>query len=167
MNLLARFLQTFRSPERSFRPKSIKIGGADVKRTICCFCSCGCGIKAFVRGDRLISLEGDEQNPINEGTLCSKGAASAELHASSDRVTRPLYREPRARTWREVSWDFALDRIVAKVRAIRAQTWQAEARRTDGLALLGGAINTNEEAYVFRKLAALLGVVAIEHQARI
>jgi len=167
MGLLARLLRPFRSPERSFRPKSIKIAGADVKRTICCFCSCGCGMKAFVRGEQLISLEGDEQNPINEGTLCSKGAAAAELHTSRDRLTRPLYREPRARTWREVSWDFALERITARLFAIRAQTWRAEARRTDGLALLGGAINTNEEAYVFRKLGALLGVVAIEHQARI
>ena len=32
---------------------------------------------------------------------------------------------------------------------------------------LGGAINTNEETYLYRKMATVLGCHAIEHQARI
>ncbi|MFO0983109.1 MAG: hypothetical protein U1E76_15495 [Planctomycetota bacterium] len=65
-----------------------------------------------------------------------------------------------------MSWDFALDHI-EKLLEIRKRTFDAAARRTDAIALLGGAVNTNEEAYTFRKLAALLGVVAIDTQARI
>lgn len=144
-----------------------KTRGADVKRTICCFCSCGCGMLAHVKGGELVSLEGDPANPINEGTLCSKGAAARELHTAPDRLTRPLRRAPGARAFEPITWDAALDAIARRIHAVRAATWVADARRTDGMGFLGGAINTNEEAYLYRKMATVLGCHAIEHQARI
>jgi formate dehydrogenase major subunit len=124
-------------------------------------------MKAFVKNGRLISLEGDEGNPINEGTLCSKGAAAAELAKTQERLRTPLYRPPFESAWREVSWDFAFQRIAKTIFKIRDETFSRLNKRCDGVAFLGGAINTNEEGYLYRKLAALLGIVSVEHQARI
>ena len=141
--------------------------GVTAKRTVCCFCSCGCGMLGYVRDGRLLSLEGDPENPINEGTLCAKGAAARELHVAPDRLTRPLYRAPGAADFVPISWDDALDRAARACAKARDAAWDATARRSDGLGFLGGAINTNEEAYLYRKMATVLGCHAIEHQARI
>lgn len=156
--------------------KTAKTTGTTVKRTICTFCSCGCGMLAFVKDGKLRSLEGDYDNPINEGTLCSKGAAAAELSRHRDRLRQPLYRAPRSVEWQPVGWDWALDSIARKVVALRKNNWRATERvdgrpvpanRTDALAFIGGAINTNEEAYLYKKMATLLGTYYVEHQARI
>ena len=140
-------------PEDGFRPRSCKTRGIEVRRTVCCFCSCGCGMNASVKDGRLLSLEGDPVNPINEGTLCSKGAAAAGLHRSDDRLTTPRIREPGAADFRPATWDEALDRIAARWSDILRRTWKPEAARSDALGMLGGAVNTNEEAYSYRKLA--------------
>ena len=39
--------------------------------------------------------------------------------------------------------------------------------RTDAIAFLGGAQNTNEECYLFQKASRLLGIPWVEHQARL
>ena len=54
-------------PVEQFPVRSLKTAGVTRRRTICCFCSCGCGMNAFVRDGRLLALEGDSDNPINEG----------------------------------------------------------------------------------------------------
>lgn len=156
--------------------KTAKTADTAIKRTICTFCSCGCGMLAFVKDGKLKSLEGDYGNPINEGTLCSKGAAAAELARHDDRLTQPLYRAPGATEWQPVDWEWAMDRIAEKIVSLRRQHWLAReevdgreypANRTDALAFIGGAINTNEEAYLYKKLATLVGTYYVEHQARI
>lgn len=162
----------------SDRPQGfpLKTHGAQLRRTVCCFCSCGCGMVGSVRDGKLLALEGDARNPINEGTLCSKGAAAAQLHTAPDRLTHPMRRAPGGRDFAPIPWDEALDRVTAAIRRARDSSWKVtesyggrdvSAARTDALAFLGGAINTNEEAYLFRKLATLLGSHCIEHQARI
>ena len=55
----------------------------------------------------------------------------------------------------------------------RDETWQEEtedgnpAKRTLGLANLGGATLDNEENYLIKKLMTGLGIVQVENQARI
>ncbi len=141
--------------------------GAETRRSICCFCSCGCGIEAKVRDEKLLFLEGDPRNPINEGTLCSKGAAAAGLHTHPDRLVQPRVRRAGSKTWESVSWPDALRSVAERLYDLRDDSWHAGGNRADGLAFLGGAVNTNEEAYLFKKLASLLGVIGVEHQARI
>lgn len=144
-----------------------KTRGLTPKRTVCCFCSCGCGMLGYVHGGKLISLEGDPANPINEGTLCSKGAAARELHTATERLTQPLLRPAGARDFEPIGWDAALDKAARAIKTSRDRAWKGEVRRSDGLGFLGGAVNTNEETYLYRKLSTLLGCHAIEHQARI
>src|SRR4051812_13670254 len=112
--------------------ESLKTATAKKFNTVCCFCSCGCGMIASVKGGKLIGLEGDPNHPINQGALCSKGAAAAELHRSPERLTEPLYRAPGAGKWQPVSWEFALARIAEKIYQTREAGWQSHEQLEDG-----------------------------------
>ena len=78
--------------------------------------------------------------------------------------------------WEEISWENAVERIAQKIRKTRDTTWVATEKlsdaevpvnRTDAIAFMGGAQNTNEECYLFQKAARLLGTAFVEHQARL
>jgi formate dehydrogenase major subunit len=160
---------------------SRKLAGAKEFTTACNFCSVGCGMVAHVKDGALVNLEGDPDHVINEGALCSKGAAMKATHESERRLKVPMYRAPGSDRWQEISWDEALDKVAKKMKAVRQTTWIASEKekdkdgkevefavgRTDAMAFLGGAQNTNEECYLFQKLARTCGSVIVEHQARL
>jgi formate dehydrogenase major subunit len=88
----------------------------------------------------------------------------------------PRYRAAGSDHWLDISWADAAERIAQAVRKTRDATWIATERvgdaevtvnRTEGIAFLGGAQNTNEECYLFQKAARLLGMTYVEHQARL
>lgn len=155
---------------------SVKLKGAREITTACNFCSCGCGMICHVRDGKLVNLEGDPDHVVNQGALCSKGAAMIQAHESPERLTTPMFRASGSDRWEAISWDDALDRVAKKLKAARDASWIATEKvgdveypvnRTDAIALLGGAQNTNEECYLFNKLGRLLGTNYVEHQARL
>ena len=144
--------------------------------TSCNFCSCGCGMVASVRDGKLIAMEGDYDHIVNRGSLCVKGISMFATHSSPNRLATPLYRAPGSNNWEEISWENAVERIAQKIRKTRDETWIATetlgavdvpVNRTDAIAFMGGAQNTNEECYLFQKAARLLGLAFVEHQARL
>jgi formate dehydrogenase major subunit len=156
--------------------RGIKLSGATEFTTACNFCSCGCGMICQVRDGKVVNLEGDPDHVINEGSLCSKGAAMSAVPNSPQRLTKPMYRAPGSDKWQEISWNDAVKKIARKMKATRDSNWIATetegdktypVNRTDAIGFLGGAQNTNEECYLVTKLARILGTVAIEHQARL
>jgi formate dehydrogenase major subunit len=158
----------------SSRRRRPRIAGADhVARSICPYCAVGCGQLAYVKEGEVIQVEGDPASPISRGRLCPKGAASKSLHAGPLREYRVKYRRPYGAAWEELPLERAMDMIVDRVLATREATWEAEtpdgnpARRTMGIANLGGATLDNEENYLIKKLLSALGVVQVENQARI
>ena len=169
------------SKEVQAAAKRAKLAGAQEFTTACNFCSCGCGMVAQVKDGKLLNLEGDPDHVINEGSLCSKGAAMKATHESSQRLQKPRYRAPGSDKWQEITWDEALDKIAKKVKQTRDQNWIATEKdkdkdgneveytvnRTEALGFLGGAQNTNEECYLYAKMGRLLGTPLIEHQARL
>jgi formate dehydrogenase major subunit len=156
---------------RALRPR---IDDADhVTPSICPYCAVGCGQLVYVKDREVIQIEGDPASPISRGRLCPKGAASRALHEGPRREYRVKYRRPYATSWEELPLEQAMDMIVARILAAREETWQDEtpegdpARRTLGIANLGGATLDNEENYLIKKLMTALGVVQVENQARI
>jgi formate dehydrogenase major subunit len=156
--------------------KECRIHGAREYTSICNFCSCGCGMICHVKDGKLINLEGDSDHIINEGALCSKGAAMYEVPNSDQRVKTPLYRAPGSDRWEEISWETAIEKVAQKIKKIRDENWIAEesvdgktyeVHRTDAISFIGGAQNNNEECYLFTKMARALGVTFLEHQARV
>jgi anaerobic selenocysteine-containing dehydrogenase len=149
-----------------------KTAGATITTTVCPFCGVGCGQVVASRGDRVVNIEGDPAHPVSEGTLCSKGAAGIQVVNNPRRLQKVLYRAPGGTAWEEKTWDWALPRIAARVKETRDKTFQPSAggrvvNRTEAIACLGGSALDNEEAYLLVKLMRALGLVYVEHQARL
>ncbi len=162
---------------------ALRLEKAKEVTTICPYCSCGCGAICYVEGGKLVSVSGDPEHPINEGALCSKGASLLNLntvynyrsHApelNPNRLTKVLYRAPHSTQWEERDWQWALERIAQRVKETRDATFEREAggvavNRTTAIAHLGSAALDNEENYLLAKLMRSLGVVNLDHQARL
>jgi formate dehydrogenase major subunit len=158
-------------PTRALTPR---LDGADsVAKSICPFCAVGCAQLAYVKDGDVIQVEGDPTSPISRGRLCPKGASTRSLHAGPLREYAVKYRRPYGSEWEELALDDALEMIVDRIIRTREETWQDEtddgnpARRTLGIANLGGATLDNEENYLMKKLLTALGIVQVENQARI
>jgi formate dehydrogenase major subunit len=151
---------------------SLKTRAAEKITTVCPFCGVGCGQQAFAKDGKIVHVEGDPLHPISEGTLCSKGASLSQVHHNPHRLTEVLYRAPGASSYEVKTWDWALERIAARVKATRDATFQTTSgdlrvNRTEAIACLGGAAMDNEECYLLVKAMRMLGITYVEHQARI
>lgn len=144
--------------------------------TICCYCAVGCGaiVHTSPRGDgRIINIEGDPDHVISRGSLCAKGSSLKQLAENDKRLTEPMYRAPYSDKWETVSWDWALKTIahrVKKTRDFKFETTNAKGQtvnRTTRIASVGSAAMDNEECWIYQALMRSLGLVYIEHQARI
>lgn len=150
----------------------LKTRGATTTTTVCPFCGVGCGQVVSTRSGKVINIEGDPKHPISEGTLCSKGAAGIQVVNNPRRLQKVLYRKPQGTAWEEKTWDWALERIAARVKETRDETFKTSidgrvVNRTEAIACLGGSALDNEEAYLLVKLMRALGLVYVEHQARL
>lgn len=142
--------------------------------TICPYCSCGCGLIIATGPDgHIINSEGDPDNINNRGALDPKSISVRQLSQSPLRLKKPLYRAPGSDHFEEVEWDWAITEVAKRIKATRDATFEranadgVTVNRTQAIAFLGGAANNNEECYLATKLARALGIVYIEHQARI
>jgi formate dehydrogenase major subunit len=155
------------------RQAQARIGGLKVTESVCPFCAVGCGQVVYTRGGELVDIEGNPRSPINQGTLCPKGASSRQLVQQPGRLTKVRYRRPGATEWEELELERAMDMIAERLIAAREGGWQDTDRhgwrvdRTLGFAHLGGATLDNEENYLIKKLFAAMGAIQIENQARI
>ncbi len=155
--------------------KPLKIKYAKETTTICPYCSVGCSIiMSTTNYGKVINTEGDPDSPINAGALCSKGSSLYQMSANNaNRLTKPLYRAPFATEWKEVDWEWALDRIARNIKNSRDKSFRLTndkgqaVNRTEGIASVGSAALDNEECYLYQKFLRGLGLVYIEHQARI
>jgi formate dehydrogenase major subunit len=142
------------------------------KTTICPYCSVGCGLLMMVKDGQVVHIQGDPDHPVNQGTLCAKGGSLRQLIETPKRLKKPLYRPPYSQNWREISWEKVLKKIAHLVKKTRDKTFISQkgnyqVNQTRGIAALGGAVLNNEECYLYEKLMKALGLVYIEHQARI
>jgi len=156
--------------------QKLKIRWAKETTTICPYCAVGCGIIVHTSRDgsgKIINTEGDPDHPINQGSLCAKGAALYQLVTTESRITRPLYRAPYSNKWVEMSWEQALSEIARRVKQSRDSSFTTTnakgqvVNRTDGIAHVGSAALDNEECWALQTMMRALGLAYIEHQARI
>jgi formate dehydrogenase major subunit len=144
-----------------------------VVQSICPYCAVGCGQKVFVKGERVVQIEGDPDSPVSRGRLCPKGAGSLGYVTSPLREYKVRYRRPGGRSWEPLDLDTAMDMIADRVIKTRAETWEdvddegRPLRRTLGIHVLGGATLDTEENYLIKKGFSALGALSIENQARI
>ena len=157
----------------SAHAQPLKIKYTKETTTICPYCSVGCSIIVSTRNGKVINTEGDPDSPINKGSLCSKGGSIYQMAVNENRLSKPLYREPFGTAWKEVEWEWALDKIAENIKKSRDAGFKVTnekgetVNRTEGIASVGSAAMDLEECYTYQKFLRGLGLVYIEHQARI
>jgi formate dehydrogenase major subunit len=150
--------------------------------SVCPYCSVGCAQIVMVDdAGKIIDIQGHPDSPINQGTLCPKGAATYQFVNNDQRWTKVKYRAPGSDHWEEKPLDWAMQRIAELTKQTRdanfnefqdlpdgkGGTVRKRVMNTYALASLGGATMDNEWNYAHQKLMHALGVVYLENQARI
>ncbi len=131
----------------------------EIRKSVCTHCSVGCGVVAEVQNGVWTGQEPDFDSPFNLGGHCSKGATVREHGMGGKRLRYPM--KLVGGKWKRLSWDEAVDEIGDQLLAIREQSGP------DSVYWLGSAKHNNEQAYLFRKFAAMWGTNNVDHQARI
>jgi formate dehydrogenase major subunit len=163
--------------------RNFKLARTTETRSICPYCSVSCGIVIYTLGDKaknvkssIIHIEGDPDNPVNRGTLCPKGAGVMDMIQSPDRVKYPQVRAPGSNEWKRISWDEALTRVAAHMKADRDANLiktvekdgkQITVNRWNTTGFLISSASSNEAGYLSVKIARGLGIVTLDTQARI
>jgi len=144
--------------------------------TICCYCSVGCGLICSTDKltGKIFNIEGDPDHPINEGSLCSKGAGLFGLtEANEHRLRKVHYRAPKSDKWEEKDWDWTLKRIARLVKDARDKDFitrnakDQEVNRVETIGHLGTSNINNEECWLLSMSCRAMGLVYIDHQARV
>ena len=133
--------------------------------SVCGYCSVGCSMIVGTQGGYVTYVQGNPDSPINKGSLCSKGSASAQISTivSNDtgtripnpqRLTKVKYRAPKGTTWVDMDYPSAIRLIAQRVKAIRDSTFVEKGvqspetgltvNRCEGIASLGAAAFNNE-----------------------
>jgi formate dehydrogenase major subunit len=175
------FFRQIAGQERPPQPYSLntldkhpRIKGATPVESICPYCAVGCATNVFVKEGQVIDVEGNPNSPINEGTLCPKGANIFQLHHNPHRVRQVMWRAPYSEHWETKPLQWAVDRIAALVKKARDEGYKEKNEKGEyfnavtNIGSLGGATLDNEENYLIKKLfTAGLQILSIENQARI
>jgi formate dehydrogenase major subunit len=153
-----------------------KMKTAKQTTTICPYCSVSCGliVSTDTKAGKIINIEGDPDHPINEGALCAKGASLFQTTAANpNRLTKVLYRAPNSDKWEEKPWDWAITEIAKRVKATRDKHFIEKnakgevVNRVEAICHLGSSNIDNEECGMLNTMIRTLGLVYIDHQARV
>ena len=153
--------------------KHSRIKGATEVHSVCPYCAVGCSQLVYLKSGQIIDIEGNPESPINNGTLCPKGANTFQLGTNPHRVKNVMYRAPYSDRWESRSLAWAMDRIAHLTMEAREEGFVEEldgvqVNHVTNIFSLGGATMDIEENYLIKKLFnGGLGIVPIENQARI
>jgi len=128
-------------------------------KTICTNCAVGCGLIGEVKDGVWVSQEPWFEHPINQGSLCAKGAAARSKVVSEKRLRYPM--KLAGGKWQRISWDQAMTEVTAKLVELRKKYGP------DALHFNFSAHQSNENGFAVRKWAAMWGTNNVDFQARI
>ncbi|MDW7738675.1 MAG: molybdopterin-dependent oxidoreductase [Bacillota bacterium] len=149
-------------PVGALTPKS-KLGQGrpwqvELVKTICPYCSLGCGINLQVKDNKPIGVTPVTESPVNRGHLCIKGKFGWDYLNSEDRLTTPLIKSNGV--FIEVSWEEALSYIVDNLDDIKTRYG------ADALMGLCSPKTGNEESYLFQKFIRSMGTNNVDSYTR-
>jgi anaerobic selenocysteine-containing dehydrogenase/Fe-S-cluster-containing dehydrogenase component len=87
----------------------------------CNICFNCCTTKFHFRGERLVRITGNDEDPVLQGRVCPKSQLTLQLYHSEHRLLYPQKRVGARGEGRfeRISWDQALDEIAGRMRAVR------------------------------------------------
>ncbi|MHA1134933.1 MAG: formate dehydrogenase subunit alpha [Candidatus Thorarchaeota archaeon] len=126
------------------------------EKTICPYCSCGCGIYLVIKDGKIIGQEPQTDHPINEGGNCPKGRNAYQFLYAEDRLKTPMIRKSGKLV--ECGWDEAFDYITKKLKKAGPNEF----------GMIASGKNTNEDAYVIQKFTrVVMGTNNVEYCGRL
>ncbi len=143
--------------------------------SVCPYCGVGCQLTYHVKDNRIVYVSGRD-GPANHKRLCVKGRYGVDYANHPHRLIKPLIRRsdvPKSgdftmdpanplTTFREASWDEALDFAATGLKRIRDRDGP------QALAGFGCAKGSNEEAYLVQKMVrAGFGTNNVDHCTRL
>lgn len=84
----------------------------------CHLCEAICGLKIDVEAGHIVSIRGDENDPLSRGHICPKAVALQDLHEDPDRLRGPVRRvtDPAGEvSWEDISWEEALQETAGRL----------------------------------------------------
>lgn len=110
----------------------------------CTTCSLGCRVAVESSRNELVRYLGVDVESVNHGWLCDKGRFNYEAVNSDDRLVTPLVRDAEnSHQLLGTNWGSALALAAEAIRQAGPE----------GIGIIGGSRLTNEDAYVWAKLA--------------
>ena len=85
----------------------------------CNLCEAMCGLKIEVKGEKVVSVKGDKEDPFSLGHICPKAVALQDLYDDPDRLTQPVKRTEQG--WQTISWQQAFSEITTNLKSIQKQ----------------------------------------------
>jgi assimilatory nitrate reductase catalytic subunit len=134
--------------------KLVDKGVVEWRYTTCGYCSTGCSIEVGLdKTGTAVASRGVADADVNRGKLCIKGILEHELfRKTAGRGDKPLMRDYRHESFREASWDEALDKTSSEIKRIQQQYGR------DAFAVVSTGQIMTEEFYTLGKLTrGLLG----------
>jgi thiosulfate reductase/polysulfide reductase chain A len=91
--------------------------------TTCKQCPAGCGIIAYLDGDRLVQIMGNPNHPNNRGGICAKGISAINMVNDVERILYPMKRlgERGDSSWSRITWDEAYFLIQSRIESLSSQ----------------------------------------------
>src|SRR5712671_4862667 len=124
--------------------------------TVCAHCSNGCKTTLSVRNHEILRANNRDMSGINGDFLCIKGRFGFDFTQHKERIRQPLLR--RGDKLFPVSWEEASQAAATKLKEIHAK------HGADSLGFIGSNRTSNEENYLFQRLArATFGTNNVDH----
>lgn len=129
--------------------------------SVCPYCACGCTLSLGVNGPEVIEVEPQRKKKTPNGAaLCVRGHYGWDFIYSKKRLSHPLIKKDDH--WEECSWEEAFRVAGEKLKSIAAKYGP------EAWAFLGSSKCTNEENYLFQKLArCAIGTNNIDNMSRV
>lgn len=127
---------------------------------VCPFCGCGCNFYLDVNNGKAVGVTPSREHPINQGSLCIKGWKAHEFINRPERLKSPMIRY--SGIVRDATWDETFNLVAKKLVSIKKE------HGSNAIAFLSSAKLTNEENYLFMKMArAAFKTNNVDHCARL
>ncbi len=83
----------------------------------CNLCEAICGLAIEHENGKILSIRGDEQDPLSRGHICPKAVALQDIYEDPDRLKYPVRRT--ADGWQRIGWEEAYEEVVAGLREVQ------------------------------------------------
>ena len=124
--------------------------------TVCTHCSNGCKTTLSVRNHEILRANNRDLSGINEDFLCIKGRFGFDFTKHPERLRQPMVRKGDKLC--PVSWEEAAQTAATRLKQIH------DAGGQDSIGFIGSNRTSNEENYLFQRLArATFGTNNIDH----